>query len=194
MSVTSESLQQAWQRQALDAPRVTLDYLRHRIDGLRRRSRIRNAFEYVLGVSGIVFCITVGWDFIRPRPLMSLGVVLWALAMIYIMVQWHRRASAQDPADQLGTLDALQFYRHQLVRQRDARRGNWRWWLPPLAPGLVLMFAAFIVEVQPTPWSVIAGFSAWLVFGVGMGVVGYERDARGLQKEIDALDSMTPKT
>ena len=45
MSVTSESLQQAWQRQALDAPRLTLDYLRHRIEGLRRRSRIRNAFE-----------------------------------------------------------------------------------------------------------------------------------------------------
>jgi hypothetical protein len=110
--------------------------------------------------------------------------------MIYILAQWHRRASAQAPADQLGTLDALQFYRQQLVRQRDARRGNWRWWLPPLAPALILMFIAFIVEVQPTPWVAILGLAAWVVFGVTMAAVSYEKVARGLQQEIDALDSL----
>ena len=137
MSAASEDLRQLWQRQALDAPRINLAYLRHRTESLQRRTRIRNAFEYVGGIAGIAFCIWVGWDFIRPRPLMSFGVVLWVLAIVYLLVQWHRRASAQDPPGQLGTLDALQFYRQQLVRQRDARRSSWRWWLPPLAPCLV---------------------------------------------------------
>lgn len=191
MNVSAENLQLAWQRQALDAPRITLDYVRHRIEGLRRRSRIRNAFEYVGGMAGVVFVLWTGWDFIRPRPLMSIAMGLWVLAMIYVLVQWHRRASAQDPADRLGTLDALQFYRQQLVRQRDARRGNWRWWLPPMAPFLILMFISFIVEVRPIPWVAILGLAAWVVFGLTMAVVSYEKVARGLQQEIDALDSMS---
>lgn len=191
MSISPESLQLAWQRQALDAPRINLAYLRHRTETLRRRSRIRNAFEYVGGIAAIAFTVSVGWDFIRPRPLMSLSIVLWVLAILYILLQWHRRASAEDPAEQLGTLDALQFYRQQLVRQRDARRGNWRWWLLPLTPCLVLMFASFIVEVSPTPWVAIIGLAAWVVFGVVMGIASYERVARGLQREIDALDSLS---
>jgi hypothetical protein len=194
MSVSPESLQQAWQRQALDAPRINLAYLRHRTENLRRRSRMRNALEYVGGIAGIVFTLSFSWSFIRPRPLMSLSIVLWVLAMIYVLVQWHRRASAQDPAGQLGTLDALQFYRQQLVRQRDARRGNWRWWLPPMAPFLVVMFVSFIVEVKPTPWIAIAGLAAWVVFGLSMAALTYEKVARGLQQEIDALDSMSSKS
>jgi hypothetical protein len=50
------------------------------------------------------------------------------------------------------------------------------------------------VEVKPTPWFAIAGLAAWIVFSVTMSVVFYEKTARGLQKEIDALDSMTTKT
>ena len=194
MSAVSEDLRQLWQRQALDAPRINLAYIRHRTGSLERRTRIRNAFEYVGGIVGMGFVILFGWNFIRPRPLMSLAIVLWVVAMIYVMVQWHRRAAAQTPADQLGTLDALQFYRQQLVRQRDARRGNWRWWLPPFVPWLIVMFSAFIVEVHPTPWVAILGLAAWVVFGLTMAALVYERVARGLQQEIDALDSMTTKT
>jgi hypothetical protein len=134
--------------------------------------------------------LSSGWDFIRPRPLMSFSMLLWVLGMAYVMVQWHRRAAAQAPADQLGTLDALQFYRQQLVRQRDARRGSWRWWLPPFAPFLIVMFSAFFLEVHPTPWVAILGLAGWVVFGLTMSAVSYERVARGLQAEIDALDSM----
>ena len=95
MSVSPESLQLAWQRQALDAPRINLAYLRHRTDSLRRRSRIRNAFEYVGGVAGIAFTVSVGWNFIRPRPLMSLSIVLWVVTLgigyvIWGAIVWQR--------------------------------------------------------------------------------------------------------
>src|SRR4051812_1975645 len=109
MNVSSENLQQAWQRQALDAPRITLAYVRHRADKLRLRIRIRNAFQYLGGVAAVAFTLSVSWDFLRPRPLMCWSSVLWMLAMVYVLVRWHRRASAQVPADQLGTLDVLQF-------------------------------------------------------------------------------------
>src|SRR5215831_17456207 len=194
MSVTPESLQQAWQRQALDAPRINLTYLSHRTASLQRRTRIRNALEYLGGIAGMVWCIWFGWGFISPRPLMSICIVLWVLAVFYLMFQWHRRAGLQLPAEQLGTLDALQFYRQQLVRQRDARLGGWRRWLPPLAPSLVVILIAFIVEVHPTPWKpILCLIALWAVL-LTLGVLSYEKVGRRYQQEIDALDSMTRKS
>jgi len=193
MNVSSENLQQAWQRQALDAPRINLTYLRHHTERFQRRIRIRNAFEYLGGIAAILLVLS-RWSYIQSRPLTFIGVALWVLATIYIMVQWHRRASAQPPAEQLGTLDALQFYRQQLVRQRDAVRDHWRRWLPPMAPGLVMVFIALFVEVQPIPWTKILAFATWIVFGVTMAVVNNARRVRAFQQEIDALDSMGNKT
>jgi hypothetical protein len=193
MSVSSENLQQAWQRQALDAPRITLAYIRHRTQSFQRRIRIRNGFEYVGGIAAIVLLLS-RWSYIQSRPLTFTAVALWVLAMIYIMVQWHRRAAAQAPAEQLGTLDALQFYRQQLVRQRDAVQGHLRRWLPAMAPGLGMTFVALILEFQPIPWTRILAFAAWIGFGLIMAVVNSARRARGFQQEIDALDSMSSKS
>jgi hypothetical protein len=190
MSTVSEDLRRAWQRQALSAPRINLTYLRHRTGALQRRTRIRNACEYVFGLGTVVWVAWSGRDFLSPRPLMSLAAVLWAMGTLWLMAQWHRRASMPEPAEQLGTLDALKFYRQQLERQRDVRRGNWRWWLPPLAPCVVVWFIALFVEVTPTPWFAIAVSAAWVVMAVTLGLVGYERAARGIQHEIDALDSL----
>ena len=190
MNTTSEGLQQAWQRQALDAPRISLEYLRHRTGRLRRQALLRNGFEYVLGFAGLALVVWRTWDFFITRPLSTTAVVLWIAGWLYIMAQWHRRAGAPKAAAELGTLDALRFYRRELERQRDARRGNWRWWLPPLVPCLLLTFAALLTEVQPTPWNVIGLLALGIVGSVSLGVIGYERDARGFQEEIDALESM----
>ena len=89
------------------------------------------------------------------------------------------------------TLDALRFYRQELERQRDARRGTWRWWLPALAPCLMAIFLSLFLEVRPIPWIPIGLLAAWVVVGVGLGIAAYERSARGYQQEIDALDSLS---
>ena len=190
MSVTPDDLNRLWQRQALDAPRINLAYLLNRTSALQHRARMRNGFEYASGLAGIAWGVWFAWDFIVTHPIFGLGTVLWIFGTLFVMLQWHRRAAAQAPAEQLGTLDALAFYRQQLERQRDARRGNWRWWLPPLVPCVIVIFVAFLVEVRPIPWIPIAGFAAWVVLGVSLGIAGYERAARGIQREIDALDSM----
>jgi len=191
MTVSSETLQQAWQRQALEAPRISLEYLRHRMGALRRRALLRNGFEYVTGVAGVTWVLWSQWDFIIARPMFTSGIFMWIAGVAYIMWQWHRRAGAQQPAAELGTLDALRFYRQELERQRDARRGNWRWWLPALVPCLMAIFLSLFLEVRPIPWMPIGLLAAWVVVGVGLGIAGYERSARGYQQEIDALDSLS---
>ncbi len=194
MSAASEDLRQLWQRQALDAPRINLAYLRHRTAALQRRTMLRNGLEYVSGLAGMACVVWFQWNFIAARPIFSAGIALWILGVIYIMAQWHRRAGAQAPAVEIGTLDALQFYRQQLERQRDARHRNWRWWLPPVVPCVVVLFVALFVEIQPIPWPTIAALAVWVVVGIPLGILGYERSAKGFQREIDALDSMTAKT
>ena len=191
MNVSSESLQQAWQRQALDAPRISLEYLRHRTGALRRRTLLRNGIEYVGCVAGIVFVVWAQWHFIVARPMFTSAIFMWIAGIAYIMWQWHRRAGAQQPAAELGTLDALRFYRQELERQRDARRGNWRWWVPALVPCVMATFLSLFMEVQPIPWTPMGLLAAWVVIGVGLGIAGYERAARRYQEEIDALDSLS---
>jgi hypothetical protein len=105
MTVSSET-PQAWQRQALEAARISLDYLRHRTGALRRRALLRNGFEYVTGVAGVTWVLWSQWDFIIARPMFTSGIFMWIAGVAYIMWQWHRRAGAQQPAAALGTLDA----------------------------------------------------------------------------------------
>ena len=191
MNVSSESLQQAWQRQALDAPRISLDYVRHRTGALRRRTLLRNGFEYVTCVAAVVWVLWTQWNFIFARPMFSSAIMMWIAGVAFIIWQWHRRGGAQRPAAEHGTHDALRFYRQELERQRDARRGNWRWWVRALVPCLLAIFLSLFLEVRPIPWTPIGLLAAWVVCGNGAGIAGYERAARGYQQEIDALDSMS---
>ena len=187
MSAASEDLRQLWQRQALDAPRINLTYLRHQLQRLRWRTQVRNGLEYVGVLVAIVWMLVAGWGFIRPRPITSFGLALWALGILTIAWQRHRRTAVSPPAEQLGTLDALQLYREELERQRDARRG--RWWLPLILPGMVVLPVGLALESSKS-WIVTGGLVVWFILGVTMALVRNEREARGIQDEIDALDSM----
>jgi len=190
MTTASEDLRQAWQRQALDAPRISLAYLQHQLEELRHRTRVRGALKYVGDFCAVAFVLVACWRFIELRPLTTVAMVLWALGALVVNVRRHRRMSVSPPAEQMGTLDALQFYRQQLVRQRDARRRSWRWWLPPIIPGMVMTAVALALETSRTAAG-IAGVVVWFVFGVALGIAGNERVARSIQGEIDALDSMS---
>ena len=102
----------------------------------------------------------------------------------------RKLTQAQKPPAEFGVLDALTFHRRQLERQRDARRGNWRWWMPPYLPGVVMLFVALFVDFTPVPWKAMILMAVWVVFGFSMTILMYERSARRIQKEIDALDSL----
>jgi len=117
-------------------------------------------------------------------------MALWVAGSLVILVLWHKRAASQEQPAEFGVLDALEFHRRQLERQRDARRGNWRWWIPPYLPGVVMLFVAMFVDFTPVPWTGIIVMAVWVGFGFSMMIVMYERSARRIQKEIDALDSL----
>jgi hypothetical protein len=181
---------QLWQAQALDAPRVSLAFVRHQSDALRRRTRMVNAFNYIVVGAATTYLAWKCAEYFSARPLASAATALWlAAGLLAIFLLRKRIASEKQPAE-FGVLDALKFHRRQLERQRDARRGGWRW-LPLLfVPGHIMLFMSFFCEVTPMPWKAIISDAVLIVFGTWMAIVMTERSARRIQKEMDALDSL----
>ncbi len=181
--------QQVWQSQPTDAPRITLEYVRHQARGLESRMRWRNAVEYGTGALAFVLSGFSAWQF-GARPIMLAALAWLTVWSLYYMYRWRREAAAaQAPADS-GVLDTLRFQRRQLERQRDARRRSWRWVVPTMSPGIVLILVSLVVEQDPVPWGKFAFVVIWMTVGFALAAGIMEAGARRLQKEIDALDSL----
>jgi hypothetical protein len=182
--------QQVWQSQALDAPRMSLAYVRHRASGLERRTQWRNALEYGVGVLACAMCGVIAYQQFASRPIMTASLVMMALWSLYYVYRWHQLASSKPVPAEAGVLDTLRYQRQQLERQRDMRRRSWRWAGLPLLPGLALMLASLLLEHDPVPWGGIAFVIAWLFVGTAIAVWILESEANRFQREIDALDSL----
>jgi hypothetical protein len=182
--------QQLWQAQETDAPRVTLEYVLLSARAFERRIFWRNAFEYAGGVASFGLFVFFAWEALPHRPWFAAGLAWFALFMVYVGIQWHLKAGLRVAPEDGGVLDTLRFQRRHLERQRDARRGNWRWWVPPFVPGAALLIAGHVIETREPFGLGTLVMVVWLAGCVASGVEFYERGARRLQREIDALDSL----
>jgi hypothetical protein len=182
------NVQQVWLAQSSQAPRISLEYIRHQAISLEHGIRNRTVLSYIISVSACGFWAWVAWARFSGQPLMLAAIAWYGLFALYGMYRQNRYAVLQvNPAD-AGVLDTLRFHRKQLERQRDFRRGAWRWALPAVLPGLVLQLAASIVYSWPTKSIefLIVVTTLGLVLAVAVG----EFQARRTQREIDALDSL----
>jgi hypothetical protein len=182
--------QQVWQTQAIEAPRISLEYVRHRTSSLEQRTRWRNALEYVVGVCALIMFVSFGLRNLPEKPIMFAAHGWFALWSLFYMYWWHRLAATQATPADAGVLDNLRYQRRQLERQRDARLDSWRWWGLPSLPGFLLFLVSSVVEDQPVRWGMILFLVSWAAAGIGTGVWLMNREARRFQREIDALDSL----
>lgn len=180
--------QQLWQAQALDAPRISLAFVRQQSDALRRWTRMRNAINYVGAVAIVPFLVWRARSIFSVLPLFSMAIMVNLASGLLLTVRWHNRAASQEQPAELGVLDALKFHRRQLERQRDVRRDRWRRW--PAIPGMAMIVVALAFEVTPTPWIKIGLIAVFITLVLSISVVVEESIARRIQKEIDALDSL----
>lgn len=183
--------QQIWLSQSAEAPRISLEYVRHTANNLDRRTRRHNALNYgVIGASFAV-CLWAAWQhFSSAKPIMGAGVICIGLWLVYCLFLGRRLGAAQTTPAEAGVLDTLRFHRRQLERQRDARRIGWRRGFPPVVPGFALMFVSLFSEFDSMRWDSIGIVAAGFLLAFGWGTWSTERQARGFQREIDALDSL----
>jgi hypothetical protein len=182
--MTTEEL---WQSQAVNAPRITLAYLRGRADDSIRKTRRWNLVEYSSSMFGVVAALFI-W-LTHADAWMRAGAVLLVVASVIYAWRWRVVAAPEAAPADLGALDTLRFHRRGLERQHAAYRGSWRWvvplFFPPVASiwygGLLLsdaagMKLAFMIAVP------LAGFA------LGVGIT--ESRAAKLRREIELLDLM----
>jgi hypothetical protein len=180
--------QHVWMAQATQAPRISLEYIRHRANNLERGTRKRAAINYVIValVYGIVGWMS--WRVYAGLPLMLVPMGYFGLFAAVEMYRLRRHVARQANPAETGVLDTLRFHRRQLERQRDFRRESWRWSLPAVLGGVALQVAA--MAIYSFPWKAIAFVLAvtplWIAFAMWLG----ESRARRAQREIDALDSL----
>jgi len=180
--------QHVWMAQATQAPRISLEYIRHQASNLERGTRFRAALNYLVCVFGFGFYGWAAWTQFAGLPLLQAAVSWYGVFALYCMYRLHRHVAAQISTADAGVLDTLRFHRRQLERQRDFRRNSWRWQFLALLPGLVLQtLAMYVYSMQSWRFAFMAGILA-LGFVVQYGVG--ELRARRTQREIDALDSL----
>ncbi|MEZ6023153.1 MAG: hypothetical protein R3C16_07045 [Hyphomonadaceae bacterium] len=157
----------------------------------RFQSRIgqRNLIEYIAAASVVgVF----GWFALTiPLAIAQLGSLLIIAGALY--VTWKLRSIAggqqKDPA-----VSWADFHRSELMRQRDALRSVWRWYLGPLLPGF-LVFVAGVVFAPENPAPLLAKLAMLVsVLGFGAAVFGFigwinAIGAKRLDQEIAKLDA-----
>lgn len=160
-----------------------------RAERFQRRIRVRNWIEYAAAaivIAGFTWAAFAVGDIIARAAcgLIVLGTlyVVWKLATV-------ARASAKSDE----TMSWADFHRAELVRQRDALNGIWRWYLGPLVPGWAVFWIGVGLPPPTVPpvWGSVS--VAALGFAIGMAVFFgiaalNKRAAKALQAEIDTLD------
>jgi hypothetical protein len=190
--MNSDPAKQAWQASVEIAGAPPLDEVRKGADKFYRVIRRRNAIEYVACV--VVIAVFTTYLFTLPHVLHKVGSAMVVAAAIFGPWQLHRRASAVAPA-MAGAMPIYDFLRGQLVRQRDALKGIFWWYILPFLPGIALVIAGNGLH----PETEAAGppiWARWAALAGMVSIIGFiwwlnQVVARKLQRRIDEIDALT---
>jgi Flp pilus assembly protein TadB len=177
-----------WQSQPASTVALSEQELRRQADQFQRAIRHRNAGEYAAAMLVVPIFAFYLWAF--PYFLMQLGSVMTIVACLFVVLQLRRRATRQAlPSDQ-GALPCLAFHRAELVRQRDALRSVWRWYVAPFVPGMIVFRWGVETQLPPDmPFGRGMLVNVGIVLVLAAVVLLNLYAARKLQRQIDRLDA-----
>jgi Flp pilus assembly protein TadB len=181
-----------WRNQKPEDHAVTLAQIHERAATFENRIRRGVLIEYVASVFVVIVFGFYIWLF--PGWVMKTGSALVILATLFVIWQMRRRVSAQN-VPEAQRLELIAFIRSELVRQRDARKSAWLWYIAPCLPGMVLMMMGRWFQTHAS-WRSLAWdheiilMSSGVVVLVLVGIWLLQMwSARRLQRKIDELDA-----
>ncbi len=183
-----------WKGQDMAPQTLTPDTLESRSRRLDNRIRNRNRFEYLAG--GIVIIASLllgGWLLLggpvgQPDLMEGGGFVALALGALVSMIQLRRKTGGTSLPD--GAQSSVNSYRAELVRQRDALRSVFSWYIAPFLPGFLLIYGASLLDPSAILWAVLLPAAITVAFLVWV-VWANRRAAACIDQEIVALDRET---
>lgn len=168
---------------------MSLAEIHARATRFRTQIARRNLIEYA--AAGLVIAVFGYMAIIIPAPLVKTGAIVTMLGVAYVVFKLHQlaRAAAQDEIN--AAADLMGFHRQELVRQRDALRGVWSWYLGPLIPGaLLFLFGTVLSAPGPLGAQLSIGFAGLGLLGAMFAAIGWlnHRAAAKLDADIAAID------
>lgn len=115
------------------------------------RIRNRNMIEYVAAGSVVAFFV---WMIATvPEPIVQIGSGLIVLGALYVCWKLYQLGRAATRSEMNAAAQSwVAFHRGELVRQREALRTVWSWYLAPFVPGMVVFLAGVsFTEANPAP-------------------------------------------
>lgn len=189
----NDPVRNIWQNQPQEQFSMSTDEIRMKASRFQGTVSSRNMRELVVGSILVVVFAVFAW--LAPSPLGKAAELLTAAGIAFAMWQLLRQAKAASIDEVCLVTDWARFHREQLVRQRDALRSVWLWYLAPLVPGGVLHWIA-VSQADLAKGNVVAALATSavgilvmvLVFG---GIYWLNlKAARNLQAEIDSMDRL----
>lgn len=180
-----------WKDQNMHPQTMTPDTLESRSRRFEARIRTRNRWEYRIG--GLVAVLTIAfgaWMLVSapatiPSLMTSIGFIVLGLGAITAAVQLRSRAGGETVIT--GVLDTAAAYRAELVRQRNALRSVFAWYVAPFLPGFLLIYGANFFEPGGIEWAVMIPGMLTAIFGAWIVWIN-RKAAKALDAEIKTLD------
>jgi uncharacterized membrane protein YfcA len=133
-----DPLRAIWQDQISNPLSFPVEQLRRASKRLGRRVFWRNLREF-MAVAIVVFAM--GKYLVSFHDLLSrLGSALIMIGVLYVAYHLWRNGSVRQISHVADPRICAEFYRAELVRQRDLLESVWRWYILPLVPGVTLFF------------------------------------------------------
>lgn len=187
-----DPLQKLWTQQTPEPFSMSLVDVHLHAQRFQSRVRQRNLIEYA---AAALVVVAFSWMVATiPEPIVRLGAALIVAGALYVCWQLHRlgRVATRNELD-AGAQSWAAFHRGELMRQREALRTVWSWYLAPFVPGMLVFLAGVSFTADnPAPLPVRL---AVFVVGVGLtaavfGAVAWlnGQGVKKLDAEIAALD------
>jgi hypothetical protein len=184
-----------WQGQTLAPFQMSPDELRQKMKQLNKQLKMRDSVVYVICLGEIaIFTFVILVTSVPATP--KIGLFLLILAMGFLVGQiWLDRNSRKvsgTTAAALGKSGSVDFYRVELVRQRNFHRGVWFWSrLMALLPGLFVCDIWLIVRYPKHPMGYLGyAMTASLLIISPCAVWMNWKKSLCYQRQIDALDAL----
>jgi hypothetical protein len=180
-----------WKGQDMTPQILTPQMLESRSHRLDQRIRSRNRWEYGVGALGIAGSALIAFwllgDGIDDLPdlLVGGGFIVLALGAVFALLQLRWRTGGASPMD--GAQASRTGYRAELVRQRNALRSVFSWYIAPFLPGFVLIYGATLFDPSAALWAVLLPALVTLAFLIWI-VRANRRAADCIDEEIKTLD------
>ena len=190
-------LRSLWQIMPTSPITLSVEELRAHATKFERKVRRRNLVEYIAAACVVVI---FGWyaTFREPAtPLWPIANLMIVAGVLVVVWNLHRLARASKPPPGADAASLIDFQRAEFVRQRNALKSVWLWYIGPMIPGLIVWFIAAAVgtpNLSPMRAAIGLGGTALvaaLVFGVIilLNLLGAAR----LQRQIDDLECYKEK-